>query len=707
MSPLLLLLAASSLLVSPPAPISERMASPPNSTAPAPKTPDRESPTPPLSAMDRRGGPVSPISQNDPIHQVADAEVPRPVPVSELIKPVSGSVVSGSEASNAKSSSSADSKPIAPLAADFPDRLPPALRRPLDQAVSPQRPALREPSTGLRYPIDPPLGYSGRSSIVPREPGGNDHFVPIEDRWRLGMPHFDRGGIDWPACHDYPWEAGRWYDPYNQNVLKGDYPIFGQQTFLNITATQVSLLEARQFPIGTTPFESTQRPFSEEFFGRPETYFNTNYTKLSIDLNHGNAGYKPTDWRIRLTPVFNINHLDSNELAVVNPNVLKGTIRTRSFLALEEWFGEVKLFDHGPWYDFVSARVGSQFFNSDFRGFIFADTNRAIRLFGTSKSNREQFNVIFFDQTEKDTNSELNTFRDRRQNTFIANYFLQDSIYPGYQTQFSVHWNRDDGQQIFDRNSTLVRPDPAGIFRQHRVDAVYLGWTGDGHIGRYNLTHAFYWALGRDTENPIANREQTINAQMAAIELSYDRDWARFRTSLFWASGDNNVHDTQARGFDAIFDNPNFAGGEFSYWQRQSIRLFGVNLVQRQSLLPNLRSSKIQGQSNFVNPGLLILNGGFDADITPRLKSINNINYLWFDKTNSLEVFTFDGSIDRPIGLDLSTGLEYRPYISNNIVITGGAAVLFPGTGFNDLFRRLEHNADPAAQLFVDFVFQY
>jgi len=43
---------------------------------------------------------------------------------------------------------------------------------------------------------------------------------------------------------------GRWWDPYNQNVLKGDYPIFGQRYFLNVSAISDSLLEllTTEFP---------------------------------------------------------------------------------------------------------------------------------------------------------------------------------------------------------------------------------------------------------------------------------------------------------------------------------------------------------------------------------------------------------------------------------------------------------------------------
>ena len=42
-----------------------------------------------------------------------------------------------------------------------------------------------------------------------------------------------------------------------------------------------------------------------------------------------------------------------------------------------------------------------------------------------------------------------------------------------------------------------------------------------------------------------------------------------------------------------------------------------------------MRNTKFQGQTNFVNPGLHLANLGLDADITPRLKTINNVNFLW------------------------------------------------------------------------------
>ncbi|MFN5052979.1 MAG: hypothetical protein ACK5KS_01875 [Planctomyces sp.] len=578
-------------------------------------------------------------------------------------------------------------EPPGSASSEPPERTPDILEMPF----SPQTPAdiFAEPTPRLETaapPQDVPRGYTGATGIRPSEQQQTLDFVPVEDRWRMGFPDKDRYRDGNPRGDDRFGELGHWWDPYNQNVLKGDYPIIGQHTFLNVTATNFMLHEFRKTPTGTSPFESTVGPGQQEFFGDPDQYFFINNFKLQLSLFHGDAGFRPFDWQIRMTPVFNLNYLDVEELAVVTPDVRSGTTRARGYAAMEEWFVETRLADLSPSYDFISVRAGSQPFVSDFRGFVFADTNRAVRLFGTRLSNRDQFNLIWFDQTEKDTNSTLNTFDDRHQNTLIANYFRQDFIFPGYTAMVSLHHNSDQPSVEYDRNNVLVRPDPAGVFRPHEVDAWYLGFAGDGHIGRFNISHAYYHVTGTDSLNPIQGERSQISADMAALELSVDRDWVRFRTSGFWSSGDDDPNDGQANGFDSVLDNPNFAGGQFSFWQRQQIRLFGVNLKQRESLVPNLRSSKFQGQSNFVNPGLRLLNGGMDFEITPKLRAITNVNFLWFDQTAILERFAYQDGIARSIGTDLSLGLEYRPLLSDNVLIAGGVSALLPGRGFDDLY---------------------
>jgi hypothetical protein len=594
-----------------------------------------------------------------------------------------------------------------------PPRLPPLPESPkgvpteLPPELPPREPPPAEVAAEFRETLDVPLGFSGRSSVAPREGPSSLEFTPMEDRWRIGFPSWDRYGKGHPPFDDYPYVTGHWWDPYNQNVLKGDYPLFGQNTFFNITAQSRTIAEFRQVPIPTTPFESTERAFSQPFFGRPNQGAVNQYFSLSFDLFHGDTAFRPFDWRLKVTPVFNFNYLANQEIGIVSPDVQSGFDRSRTFATLNEYFLEAKLADIGPNYDFVSVRAGSQPFVSDFRGFLFSDINTGVRLFGSKNSNREQFNVAYFYQREKDTNSGLNSFNSRFQQILTANYYLQDAIFPGYTAQWSVLYNRDDPTIKFDRNNFLVRPDPIGDFQPHSLDVVYLGWAGDGHINRFNITHQYYAALGHDSRNPLANKAQSIMGHFGAIELSYDRDWVRFRTSFFYQSGDANPNNSQATGFDGVMEDPVFAGGEFAYWQRQAVRLFGVNLTNRGSFFNDLSASKIQGQANFVNPGMQLVNAGMDFEVTPKCRVVTNANVMWFDQVAPLQVLVYQSNINRFIGTDLSAGVEYRPLLSNNAIINFGVASLLPGEGFHDLYDNIVGRANPMVAAFIDVALTY
>ncbi len=382
---------------------------------------------------------------------------------------------------------------------------------------------------------------------------------------------------------------------------------------------------------------------------------------------------------------------------VVNIDVRRGTNRTDSHVSLEEAFAEVKLADVDADYDFISVRAGIQPFVSDFRGFIFSDNNLGARFFGAFDNNRLQFNAAYFSMLEKDTNSGLNRFDTRHQNVYVANVFRQDFIRKGYTIQGSFHYNDDRPSFKFDRNGFLVRPALVGDVAPHAIKVAYLGVSGDGHLGRLNLTHSYYYAFGHDDRNPIAGRKVRIRSNMAAVEASVDHDYLRFKGSFFWAQGDNNATDNKATGFDAIFDDPNFVGGQFSFWNRNGIRLTqtGVGLVQPNSILPSLRSSKIQGQANFVNPGIFIYNAGVDVEVTQRAKAVFNVNYLRFHRTEPLEYILFQNRIRHDIGFDYSLGVAYRPFLINNVTLTFGAATLQTGRGFRDIFTDRSRNCPP------------
>jgi Carboxypeptidase regulatory-like domain len=555
-----------------------------------------------------------------------------------------------------------------------------------------------QPSYGtyreFRHRLDSDPNYI--ENILPDTlPLAVDVYNPAPNRWGLQQPDYRR----YSQQGEYIYTKPHWYDPFNRNRLKGDEPIwpelFGQQTFLNVTASSESFLDGRRVPSPSNV--SAERPGSSAFFGKGGQLFFDQTFSVSFDLFHGDAGFKPAAWRVRITPELSLNNLKVQELGIVGPDVRSGTNRFDTHVGLQEAFVEVRLHDIGPNYDFISARGGIQQFNADFRGFLFVDEQPGLRIFGNLHSGRIEYNATYFNFLEKNTNSGLNTFERRHQQVVLGNVYLQDFFFPGYTAEFVAAWNKDDPSLHYDDNGFLVRPALIGnVINQnpgagailHGIRVGYFGWLGSGHIHRLNLTHAFYQAVGEDTFNPLAGKPVTVNAQMAAVELSYDKDWIRYRVSTFYTSGDSNPRDGRARGFDSIVDLPNFAGGIFSFWNSEAIRLTGsgVLLTTPGSLLPSLRSSKEEGQANFVNPGIFLANAGADFDITPKLRGFANFNFLRFERTEPLEFLLFQSPIHHTIGEDLGVGVEYRPPLSENILLTGGASMLQPGQGFKDIY---------------------
>ncbi len=544
---------------------------------------------------------------------------------------------------------------------------------------------------GKKIEPGPPTPYG--TVVRPRDdpnavatplPPGEKVYLPVPERWNLPLPEWDRYGVR----GDYPYVSGHWWDPYNQNRLKGDYPILGKRTFFNFTGISDSLLEGRNLPVPSGV--STQRPGSERFFGRGGIYVPVTSIRTSLDLFRGDTVFRPIDWRVRFAPAYSGNFVNLSEYNGVNADVRRKDTRLDHHLGVQELFAEKKLFDIGHHYDFLSVRAGIQEFTSDFRGFIAVLEAPGVRVFGTLKSSRIEYNVAVFDTLEKDTNSGFNEPHRRRQQVYIANVYIQDFLAPGYTQSFSFHANDDRGELHYDTNGFLVRPAPIGVIGTNEVQAYYLGWAGNGHVGKWNVSHAFYQALGHETNNPIAAQRLDVNAQMGALELSIDKDWLRIKGATFIASGDGDPSDDRGRGFDAILDIPTFAGGPFSLWNRQGLRLAqtGTGIKSPVSLLPTLRTNKDEGQPNFVNPGVFILNGAADFELTPKLRAFVTTSYIRFLKTEQMEALLFQEKVRPNAGVDYGGGASYRPPLSDNIVIIGGIQAMKLGQGLKDIYER-------------------
>jgi len=514
--------------------------------------------------------------------------------------------------------------------------------------------------------------------------------LPIPDRWRL----IESLGL----------VRENLFDPYNQNTYKGDrpinrakvpwLPIKGDDWFFVANLISDSVYEPRTFPI-PVGVQTTEDPDRNDVFGNDFSQVFSQTFIAGFALLKGSTTFKPPTIEYRVTLAYNVNYVDVPERRVLFVEPSRPSHRLDHFLGVQEAFVDYHFsqFDNDR-FDFISIRAGIQPFQSDFRGFLFNDQQLGVRLFGSRDNNRFQFNLGAFWRLEKDTNSGLNaiTQRPRDDFVFVANAYRQDFLIPALTSQFTVvyNMNREADDIEIDDNGFPVRPALLGTLRGREYDVVYLGYNADGRVGRVNLTGSFYWALGEDRNSFFTDRPANINAQFAAVEASYDRDWMRFRLSAAYASGDSDPYDDTEGGFDAIFENPVFAGADTSYWIRQTIPFAGggraVAVNGRNGLLNSLRSSKEQGQSNFNNPGLILAGLGADFDLTPQFRLSANANHLWFEDTATLQVLRNEGSIPREIGFDLSAAAIWRPKANQNLVFRLSAATLLAGDGFRDLF---------------------
>ena len=565
--------------------------------------------------------------------------------------------------------------PVAAAAKDEPASAPiPAQASEDPESVVRQRPQ--------GEPLDYPLPEIDPSRVPPPEPAVSRESLPVPDRWRIME---SLGG------------KRRWWDPYHPNVLKGDQPFepfkrWGNDWFLVLTGVSDTLLEARRLP---TPVgaQSSERPGSLDAFGQGrQSTFNQNLVVAAAVIK-GNTTFKPPDYEIRVALALNYNRSEAREVRVLRIDPGEGRIRNDQHVGLQELFFDKHLRNVSDRYDFDSLRVGVQPFISDFRGFVLQDNAFGVRLFGTRDNNLWQYNLAWLRRMEKDTNSGLNDASQplRKDDTLAFNLYRQDFPVLGHTTQLTVlhNENREGGQVLRNRNGFQERPAILGDGRGRDYRVTYLGLSGDGHFGRWNLSSSLYAALGRDERHPLAQRPNDIEAFFGAAELSRDFSWLRVRATAIAASGDDNPFDGKATGFDAILENPQVAGADTSFWIRQAVPLVGgggVALSGRNGLLPSLRSSKDQGQSNFVNPGLTLLGIGADVDLTPQLRVVGNLAKLDFVDTASLSVLRAQGAISRDIGVDLSAGVQYRPYMNQNLVFNASAAALFPGRGFRQLY---------------------
>ena len=457
-------------------------------------------------------------------------------------------------------------------------------------------------------------------------------------------------------------------NPYaTNNLLKGDRPlldrsIFGGDWFTNNTVTSNTVVEERRIPVSAQPDTPFLAPRQQQFDSQTVT--------LDTVLYRGDTIFQPPDFQFRFTPIFNYSDTRTD-----------GAQTSTKTFGAQALFIESHLRDVSANYDFDSVRVGIQAVNSDFRGFVLADQPLGIRFFGTRDNDIYQYNVGWFRPLPKNAARQDEFGAGLPANDILlANLYVQDLGRPGLNSEFLFMYNRNrtPGTQIVAAGQPGTTAATFIDGAHHNYDVAYLGYSVDGHLGRWNLTGSLYELLGIEEQSEFGVSHARVQANFAAAELSRDLDWIRLRASGLYASGDSNPFDKTAHGFDGISQSALFAGADSSFFIHQQLPLVlnQINLKTRDSLFPDLRSSAAPGASNFENPGLRLVGLGADLDFSPAVRLSLDANHVWFDQTATLIAVLGRVIPGRDIGTDVSFDLFYRPLDSQNIILRLTAARL-------------------------------
>ena len=213
--------------------------------------------------------------------------------------------------------------PSTPVAdADDPDaRRRPGQSQNTAQLLSGERPDPGAPmSRAVRRPFEP----NRRSGLLAvAKPGADASFrkETVEDRWQLTR----RLGLT-----DYPW-----YDPYHQNTLKADRPVFGENWFFNLQVVSDTVIEPRRLPTPVSP-QGEGGSGNSDLIGDGTQLLASENVGVGLVLYRGNTTFMPPDWEFRFTPVFNVNRADVEQFRALRIDPTKGDTRNDAHIGVQD-----------------------------------------------------------------------------------------------------------------------------------------------------------------------------------------------------------------------------------------------------------------------------------------------------------------------------------------------------------------------------------
>ncbi|MGA9800526.1 MAG: hypothetical protein WBQ68_16050 [Terriglobales bacterium] len=508
------------------------------------------------------------------------------------------------------------------------------------------------PPAAQQPPATPPAAApAAPAAAAPAAPAADskppDEIVPVrgvKERW---------GTFNLAGHPEYSFNP---FDPYHQNTLKADYPMAGDW-FIQVNALNTNIYKSRS----NLDFRNV---FPGETFFSHNNFFNENVF-YGFELRHHADVFVPSNFKLHIDGVFddklNVNAID--QTPANNNHVFDA-------------FVDIHLFDAGKDnFDLTFLRAGIQAFQSDFHGLIFNDEGLGGRIFGEFLKNRLRYDVVYLKLFQKNAVSGFIDFsKPSRHQVGITRFTWEDFLVKGWNSEWSVHFNYDPR-------------DIVGTGHIAGLNTVYFGNTMNGHLGRWIFNPAVYGVAGK-ADHVVAGApvRHDVLAWMGLADLEYPLDYVKFRLGYSYVSGDGNPNDKRDTGFDSISDAVQLFGGPISYFVGEDVKFGTGDFVRANSFYPSLRGAN--GQANYVNPGLQLINAGMDVTLSPRLQLALNSDFMRFNDTgsftNNSNIFHKDG------GIEGNAFLRIKPFlhqINQNVVLDLGFSALHPLQGMQDLFQ--------------------
>lgn len=501
----------------------------------------------------------------------------------------------------------------------------------------------------------PPASNEDESPDLSRREAPQDgvqpsEIRPVESRWRT-VP-----------LEGYPDLTYRIYDPYNQNVLKADYPLAGNW-FLNVTALQTAVYKARRNLDSSSIFADQIAAGTLKIFSYNNVVQENLIFGAQLQLNDDT--FVPSPFRLTINGATDYKN-GINALS----NASDGNA------ALFNAYTDIQLADFGhDNFDLMFLRGGIQGFKSDFHGLIFNDVGLGGRIFGEKLKNRLRYDFAYFKLFQKNPVSGFIDFgRPSAHQVAIGRLAYDDFLAMGWNSEWTFHYNRDHRK-------------PFGAVPGLDLDTFYFGATFNGHLGRWIFNPAVHGVAGHaDHDEGGLPVQHSVLGWMALLDVQYPLDYWKFRFGYAFTSGDSDPTDHRDTGFDAISDGVTLFGGPLSYWVGENIKFGAGDFVRANSLYPSFRG--VNGQANYANPGAHILNGGVDVVFSPKVSTSVNMNYLRFVSSGSYNNRIAIG--DKDGAVEINVFVRWKPFLhqlNENIVFDTGFSVLQPLAGLRGAFQ--------------------